>query len=107
MDETSEKTTKTPRRAPARRRRTTRAPRPPAHREAPHDRSAALPDVPIAKSGGSGSSGRGPIDDDDHGRKPERPDDENRPLLIALALLAVGAGVMSLRLLARAGSRRG
>ena len=106
MDETSEKT-KTPRRAPARRRRTARAPRPPAHREAPHDRAAKVPEAPIAKSGGSGVSGRGPIDDDDHGRKPERPDDENRPLLIALALLAVGAGVMSLRLLARAGSRRG
>jgi hypothetical protein len=107
MDETSEKTTKTPRRAPARRRRTARTPRPPAHREAVHDRSAKVPEVPIAKSGGSGSSGRGPIDDDDHGRKPERPDDENRPLLIALALLAVGAGVMSVRLLSRVGTRRG
>jgi hypothetical protein len=106
MDETAEKT-KTPRRAPVRRRRTTRTPRPPAHRETSHDRSAKAPDAPIAKSGGSGISGRGPIDDDDHGRKPERPDDENRPLLIALALLAVGAGVMSLRLLARAGARRG
>jgi len=106
MDGTSEKTTKTPRRAPARRRRTARTPRPPAHRETPHDRVTKVPSEPVAESGGSGFSGRGPIDDDDHGRKPERPDDENRPLLIALALLAVGAGVMSLRLLARAGSRR-
>lgn len=55
--------------------------------------------------GGSGS-GRGPGDDDDGRRRPERPDDNNAGrLLIALGIIAVGAGVMSARLLSQAGRR--
>ena len=51
--------------------------------------------------GGSGS-GRGPGDDDDGGRRPERPDgNDARRLLIALGIIAVGAGVLSARLLTK------
>jgi len=52
--------------------------------------------------GGGGSSGRGPLDDDGDGRRPDR-DGDARNLLIALGLIAVGATVMSARLLAKAG----
>ncbi|HEV8670192.1 MAG TPA: hypothetical protein VGS01_05595 [Candidatus Limnocylindria bacterium] len=52
---------------------------------------------------GGGSSGRGPGDDGGgDGRRPERGGDDGR-LLIVLGILAVGAGVMSARLLAKAG----
>ena len=74
----------------------------------PHPRTKADPEPQIA--GGGGSSGRGPFDDDDGGRKPERPNDGRTRLLIALGILAVGAGVMTARLLAkdpRGGGRRG
>jgi hypothetical protein len=54
------------------------------------------------QTGGGGSSGRGPVDDDGGGRKPDR-DGDARNLLIALGLIAVGATVMSARLLAKAG----
>jgi hypothetical protein len=53
--------------------------------------------------GGGGSSGRGPVDDDGGGRKPDRDGDDALRLLIALGIIVVGAGVMSARLLARAG----
>lgn len=56
--------------------------------------------------GGGGSFGRGPVDDDGGRRRPDRGGDDARRLLIALGILAVGAGVMSARLLAKAGPRR-
>jgi len=54
---------------------------------------------------GGGSSGRGTGGDDGDGdrRRPERGGDDARRLLIALGILAVGAGVMSVRLFAKAG----
>lgn len=57
-------------------------------------------------AGGGGSSGRGPFDDDHGGRKPERPNDGRTKLLIALGILAMGAGVMTARLLADPKRRR-
>lgn len=73
-------------------------------REHPHRETRAHPEP--RTEGGGGSSGRGPVDDDDRGgRKPERPDDQ-RALIVVLGILAVGAGVMSARLLASAGRRR-
>ena len=52
--------------------------------------------------GGGGAFGGGPGDDDDGHRKPDRDgDDAARRLLIALGILALGAGVMSARLLSR------
>ena len=55
--------------------------------------------------GGNGS-GRGPVDDDGR-RRPERPDGNDATrLLIALGILALGAGVMSARLLSQSGRRR-
>ncbi len=57
--------------------------------------------------GGNGS-GRGPVDDDGRGRRPERPDgNDSGRLLIALGIIALGAGVMSARLLSQSGGRRG
>lgn len=53
--------------------------------------------------GGGGSSGRGPGDDDGGGRRPDRDGEDARRLLIALGILAVGAGVMGARMLAKAG----
>jgi hypothetical protein len=55
------------------------------------------------QTGGGGSSGRGPVDEDGGGRKPDRDGDDARNLLIAIGLIAVGATVMSARLLAKAG----
>ncbi|HET6701497.1 MAG TPA: hypothetical protein VFH14_06830 [Gemmatimonadaceae bacterium] len=57
---------------------------------------------PEAQTGGGGSSGRGPVDDDG-GRRPDRDGDDARRLLVALGLIAVGFTVMSARLLARTG----
>lgn len=52
---------------------------------------------------GGGGSGRGPSDDDGR-RRPERPDGNGATrLLIALGIIALGAGVMSARLLAKGG----
>jgi len=54
---------------------------------------------------GGGGAGHGPIDDDGR-RRPERPDGNGATrLLIALGIIALGAGVMSARLLASAGRR--
>ncbi|TMC52218.1 MAG: hypothetical protein E6J19_15855 [Chloroflexi bacterium] len=59
-------------------------------------------------TGGGGASGRGPIDDDDRGRRPDGDGDSARPLLlIALGILAMGASIMSARMLANARRRRG
>ena len=52
--------------------------------------------------GGGGSSGRGP-DDDDGGRKPDRDGNDVVRFLIAVGIIAVGAGVMGARLVAKAG----
>lgn len=59
-------------------------------------------------SGGSGASGGGTFDDDDDGRRRRRDGGggDGRPLLMALAILAIGAGVMSARLLSRSAARR-
>ena len=58
-------------------------------------------DVVERETEGGGFSGRGPGDDDDRWRRPERPDDDARRLRIVLAILALGAGVLSARILAR------
>lgn len=52
--------------------------------------------------GGGGSSGRGP-GDDDGGRRPDRDGNDALRLLIALGIVALGAGVMSARRLAKGG----
>ncbi len=57
--------------------------------------------------GGDGSFGGGPVDDGDGHRKPERPNNDSKKLLVVLGLLALGAGVMSARLLTTPRSRRG
>jgi len=107
MDEhTKTKPARSPARVrPARRRRHERP-------EPPHGPRRIIDDVtppaaPAAEElepqpGGGGSSGRGPLDDDGDGRRPDR-DGDARNLLIALGLIAVGATVMSARLLAKAG----
>jgi hypothetical protein len=51
--------------------------------------------------GSGGSSGRGPVDDDGGGRKPDRNDDDALHLLIALGLIALGGTLM--RALAKGG----
>jgi hypothetical protein len=51
--------------------------------------------------GGGGSSGRGP--DDDGGRKPDRDGNDAVRFLIAIGIIALGAGVMGARLAAKAG----
>ena len=56
----------------------------------------------VPQMDGGGSSGRGPVDDDGGRRRPDRDGDNARRFLIALGILAVGAGVMSARVLARA-----
>lgn len=53
--------------------------------------------------GGGGASGRGPRDDGDDGRKPDRDGNDAVRFLIALGIIAVGAGVMGARLVAKAG----
>jgi len=59
------------------------------------------------QTGGGGASGRGPIDDDGNGRKPERPNDGARTqFLIALGILTAGALVMSARMLTKSTNAR-
>ena len=53
--------------------------------------------------GGGGASGRGPRDDDDGGRKPDRDGNDVLRLIIALGIVVVGAGVMSARRVAKGG----
>ena len=93
-----------PKRSPVRRRR-----RVAPHPEPPASRPIVVPEIPAIDArpeSGSGSFGGGTFDDDDDdGRRPDRGDDGRRPLLVALALLVLGAGVMSARLLARPRTR--
>lgn len=78
----------------------------------PHRRVHPRPQPPTQAepapqiAGGGGSSGRGPSDDDDGGRKPERPNDGRTKFLIALGIVAMGAGVMAARVLADPKRRR-
>ncbi|HYK98933.1 MAG TPA: hypothetical protein VEU77_11145 [Candidatus Acidoferrales bacterium] len=76
------------------------------HRTHRDRRNRETADVAPQIAGGGGSSGRGPFDDDDGGHKPERPNDGRTKLLIALGILAVGAGVMTARVLAKSPRRR-
>jgi len=96
-----------PRRTPLRRRRrTTPHPEPPAIEKPSEPEITEI--VTAQPESGSGSFGRGTFDDDDDdGRRRDRgPDDDGRrPLLVALALLVLGATVMSARMLARPRSR--
>jgi hypothetical protein len=57
---------------------------------------------PAPKTGGGGASGFGPIDDDGFGKRPDRggDDDARSFFLIALGILAMGAGVLSARMIA-------
>ena len=89
---------------PGRRRRHER-PEPPHGPRRVADEIAPANVVPATErlepqTGGGGSSGRGPVEDDGGGRRPDRDGDDARNLLIALGLIAVGATVMSARLLA-------
>ena len=87
--------------------RPTHAPRHAGPRRVHPPRQPRTPAEPSPQvAGGGGSSGRGPFDDDDGGRKPERPNDGRTKLLIALGILAMGAGVMTARLLADPKRRR-
>ena len=83
----------------------TRPTHPPRHarprRVHPRPESRTNPEPEPQIAGGGGSSGRGPFDDDEGGRKPERPNDGRTKLLIALGILAMGAGVMTARLLSK------
>lgn len=103
MDET----TRTPGRArPARRRKRTPADHHvPRRAEERHPQS--VEQIAPQIEGGGGSFGGGPIDDDGGHRRPERPNDDSKKLLVVLGLLALGAGVMSARLLATAQRRQG
>ena len=60
---------------------------------------------PKIAEGDGGAFGRGPIDDDGGGRRPDRGGNDSGRLLVALGIIALGAGVMSARLLSR--QRRG
>jgi hypothetical protein len=112
----NDRKTTTPARAPGRvrapRRRTHARPKtaPAVHHSSedatPHG-VPPLDEVDVkTELGGGGSSGRGPLDGDGGGgRRPDRDGDDSKPLLIALGILAVGAGVLSVRLLANAGRR--
>ena len=54
--------------------------------------------------GGGGSSGHGPLDGDGgDGRRPDPEGGDTKRLLITLGILAVGAAIMSARLLAQGG----
>jgi len=54
--------------------------------------------------GGGGSSGHGPLDGDGgDGRRPDPEGGDAKRLLITLGILAVGAAIMSARLLSQAG----
>ena len=53
------------------------------------------------RTGSGGASGHGPIDNDDHGRRPERPNGNRGPLLVALGIVAVGAGVIAARVISQ------
>jgi hypothetical protein len=75
------------------------------HRTHPSPPSAIEEAKPL--TGGGGASGNGPIDDDDRGRRPDGDGDSARSLLIiVLGILAMGAGVMSARLLTKSSHRR-
>jgi hypothetical protein len=110
MDEpTTTKPARSPLRARPWRRRRHELPERPhvTHRIASHavtqrDVRGTEQPAPQLAGGGDGSRGRGP-DDDGGGRKPDRNDGDAGHLLIALGILAVGAGVMSARLLAKSG----
>jgi hypothetical protein len=109
MDEHTTKPARSPQRARPWRRRRHELPERPhvAHRVASHalthrEAPAAEQAAPQLAGGGDGSRGRGP-DNDGGGRKPDRNDGDAGHLLIALGILAVGAGVMSARLLAKSG----
>jgi hypothetical protein len=100
-----------PARSPGRPRRRIRRPAAPPHIARRSDdvaarQSAHVIDRPETLMEGGNGSGRGPVDDGRR-RRPERPDgnDAGR-LLIALGIVALGAGVMSARLLSQAGRRR-
>jgi hypothetical protein len=100
----------TPRRAPGRRHRRSGTRPPHLGHHPTHVREPASGEpAAVTESGGSGSSGRGTFDDDDDGKRRRRDggDGDRRPLLMALTILAIGAGVMSARLLSRPRGRRG
>ncbi|MDQ2951364.1 MAG: hypothetical protein M3R54_03795 [Chloroflexota bacterium] len=61
--------------------------------------------TPKISEGDGGAFGRGPIDGDGGGRRPDRGGNDSGRLLIVLGIIAVGAGVMSARLLSK--QRRG
>ena len=92
------------------RRREQRRPHHLAHRYADdaEQRGVELVDAPAPKTseGDGGASGRGPIGGDGGGRRPDRGGNDASRLLIVLGIIAVGAGVISARLLAKAGQRR-
>ena len=105
-------TTTTPERAPARHRprRPRRHERPePSHgaRDIGDDGAAEIvlpaPAPSEPQTAGGGGSGHGPVDDDGR-RRPDRNGDDALRFLIAIGLIAVGAGVMGVRL-AKAGRR--
>ena len=62
-------------------------------------------DTPKTSEGDGGAFGRGPIDGDGCGRRPDRGGNDSSLLLIVLGMVAVGAGVVSARLLSK--QRRG
>ena len=105
--DTTVKPARTPERArPGRHRRRERTePRQLGHRIA-HDTTPtdlrATERSETQMQGGGGSSGGGGGDDDD-GRKPDRDGNDAVRFLIALGIIAVGAGVVGARLVARAG----
>ena len=97
--------TRTPKRAPARRRKRETSEHHPARRA--EERHPLPVEQPAPQTqGGGGSFGGGPVDDDDGGRKPERPNDDSKRLLVVLGILAIGAGVLSARLLSKQVPRR-
>lgn len=93
--------TPVPKRAPARRRKREPVERRAAHRgDGRHPRT--IEEVEPRTESGGGSFGGGPVDANDGHRRPERPDDDSKKLLVVLGILALGAGVLSARLLATA-----
>ena len=60
--------------------------------------------APVTSDGG-GAWGRGPLDGDGSGRRPDRGGNDAGRMLIVLGIIAVGAGVLSVRLLSRSGQR--